>query len=130
MKQRSPIHFPFLAAKLCLLVLLVYLLSVSPPINLANNDLTYAVHSRNNKTDYVARVRSVREKLESINISESCAILDKDCCEARLASAVDDATPESVFKRTATCDIMWPRIEEIEQEERDFPLVLPHSALS
>ena len=119
MKQRSPIHFPFLAAKLCLLVLLVYLLSVSPPIKLASN-----------KTDCEARVRSVREKLESINISESCAILDKDCCEARLSSAVDDATPESVFKRSATCDIMWPRIEEIEQEERDFPLVLPHSALS
>ena len=119
MKQRlfPPIHFPFLlfklAVQLCLLVLLLYLLSVSPPIKLSSK-----------QTDCVARVRSVREKLENINSSESCVILDQGSCDARFASAVDDATPDSVFKRSATCDIMWPRIGELDQEERDFPLVL------
>jgi hypothetical protein len=120
MKQRSPIQFPFLlfklAAQFCLLILLVYLLSVSPRIKLASN--------KSNETECVARVRCVREKLENMNISESCVILDQRSCDARFASAVHDATPDSVFKRSATCDIMWPRIGELDQEERDFPLVL------
>ena len=116
----SPIHFPFLLCKLCvqlfLLALLVHLLSVSQPDNLASDI-----------TEHVARVRSVREQLENINISESCDILDQESGDAGLASAVDDATPESVFTRSPTYDIMWPRIGELDQEERDLPLVLENT---
>ena len=106
-----------LTLQTCLLLSPLYLMFCPPKTD------SQAAQNTASEPECVERVRRVAEQLKFENISESCAILEQNHCQDNFASTNHNASPESVFRRSFSCDILWPRFGELDQEEVDFPLV-------
>ena len=67
-------------------------------------------------------ITKTRLLLINRNISTNCAALQEENCQETFKTISDLADPFSVFLRSASCQIDFPRDTTTTKKERDFPL--------